>query len=111
MESYFVKPNTADSKGEVQIATGYGLEGAIPDITCGEIVDREILPAFRNGDYYGGLNNATNTLMSLATWRIHCGRIWSEGKKEYWQGRSVRTHDFYCIYYNLHDLKKFRRIK
>jgi uncharacterized protein len=61
-----VKPKTADSRGEVQINTGYGVEGPIPDLTCSEIVDREILPAFRNGDYYGGLNNATNTLMSLA---------------------------------------------
>lgn len=61
-----VKPKTGDSNGQVQIAPGYGLEGAIPDLTCSEIVDREILPAFRNGDYYGGLNKATNTLMSLA---------------------------------------------
>jgi uncharacterized protein len=61
-----VKPKTADSKGEVFITAGYGLEGVIPDITCGEIVDYEILPAFRNGDYYGGLSNAINTLMSLA---------------------------------------------
>jgi uncharacterized protein len=61
-----VKPETNDSKGEVQIAPGYGLEGVIPDITCGEIVDYQILPAFRAGDYFTGLNDATNTLMSLA---------------------------------------------
>jgi uncharacterized protein len=61
-----VKPKTAGSNGEVFIAQGYGLEGAIPDITCGQIVDNEILPAFRKGDYFTGLNNATNTIMSLA---------------------------------------------
>jgi uncharacterized protein len=60
-----VKPNTATSKGEVQIATGYGAEGRVPDIVCAEIVDREILPAFRNGDFHGGLDKATNTLMAL----------------------------------------------
>ena len=60
-----VKPKTADSNGEVQISTGYGAEGPIPDLTCSEIIDREILTAFRNEDYYGGLNNATNTIMSL----------------------------------------------
>jgi uncharacterized protein len=60
-----VKPKTDDSRGEVQIATGYAAEGPVPDLTCSEIVDREILPAFRNGNYYGGFNNATNTLMSL----------------------------------------------
>jgi uncharacterized protein len=61
-----VKPKTADSNGGVNISQGYGLEGVIPDITCAEIIDKEILPAFRNNDYYGGLSNATNTLMSLA---------------------------------------------
>jgi uncharacterized protein len=54
-----------DTKGEVQIATGYGAEGAVPDLACIDIVNKEILPSFRNGDYYGGLSNATNTIMSL----------------------------------------------
>lgn len=61
-----VKPKTADSDGKVQIATGYGLEGVIPDITCGEIVDREMIPAFKNGEYYMGFDKATSTIMSLA---------------------------------------------
>jgi uncharacterized protein len=61
-----VKSKTADSKGEVFITAGYGLEGVIPDIICAEIVDYEILPAFRINDYFGGLNNAVNILMSLA---------------------------------------------
>jgi uncharacterized protein len=61
-----IKPQTANEKGEVFIATGYGLEGIIPDLTASEIVDNEILPAFRNGDYYGGVDKATNTLMALA---------------------------------------------
>lgn len=62
-----VKPKTFSSQGQVQITTGYGLEGAIPDILCGQIVDYEILPEFRQGNYYEGLDKATNTLMSLAT--------------------------------------------
>ena len=76
-----VKAKTADSKGEVQIAPGYGLEGALPDITCAEIVDREILPAFRNGDYYGGLNNATNVLMSLARGEFSAAQYGNKAKK------------------------------
>lgn len=60
-----VKPKTADSRGEVYIATGYGAEGAVPDLICSQIVDNEILPSFRNGDYYGGLSNAVSTLTSL----------------------------------------------
>jgi uncharacterized protein len=61
-----LKPKTSDSGGEITIVQGYGLEGAIPDLTCAEIIDNEILPAFREGNYFGGLDAATNTLMSLA---------------------------------------------
>jgi len=76
-----VKPKTSDSKGYVKIAQGYGLEGALPDITCGEIVDYEILPAFRNGDIYGGLSNATNTIMSLVRGEFTAADYGKHGKK------------------------------
>jgi uncharacterized protein len=68
-----VKPKTFSSQGQVQITTGYGLEGAIPDILCGEIVDYEILPEFRQGNYYEGLDKATSTLMSLASGEFTAG--------------------------------------
>lgn len=61
-----VKPRSGDSGGEVVISTGYGIEGVIPDIVCGEIIDYEIIPSFKNGDYFGGLDRATNVLMALA---------------------------------------------
>ncbi|MHC1733260.1 MAG: YgcG family protein [Bacteroidales bacterium] len=61
-----VKPKSASSNGQVFIATGYGLEGAIPDIACADIIDREIIPRFRENDYYGGIDAGTNVLMSLA---------------------------------------------
>jgi uncharacterized protein len=60
-----VKPKTERSKGEVVIATGYGAEGAVPDLVCSDIVRNDILPAFRRGEYYEGLDKATNTIMSL----------------------------------------------
>ncbi|MBW6499786.1 MAG: TPM domain-containing protein [Bacteroidales bacterium] len=62
-----VKPKTTVSPvGEVFIAPGYGLEGVIPDIVCGQIVDYEILPEFRAGNFYNGLDKATDVIMSLA---------------------------------------------
>jgi len=61
-----VKTKTKESSGQIFIATGYGLEGAIPDLACSDIIDREILPRFREGDYYGGLNAGTDVLMALA---------------------------------------------
>jgi uncharacterized protein len=38
---FLVKPKTIDSKGEIFIAVGRGLEGAIPDITAKQITDNE----------------------------------------------------------------------
>src|SRR5512139_3593319 len=63
-----VKPKTSEaSRGEVFIAQGYGLEGVIPDLLCAQIVDNEILPAFRTGRYFEGLDKATTVLMKLAS--------------------------------------------
>ncbi len=62
-----VKPKTASSRGQAFIATGYGLEGAIPDATASRIVNNEMIPYFKNNDYYTGLDNATTVLMELAS--------------------------------------------
>jgi uncharacterized protein len=61
-----IKPKTSASRGQSFIATGKGLEGAIPDATCLQIVDNEMIPHFKQNNYYEGLNAATDVLMSLA---------------------------------------------
>ncbi|HXB94943.1 MAG TPA: TPM domain-containing protein, partial [Puia sp.] len=57
----------ADIKArKVYIAVGYGLEGAIPDVTARTIVDNEIVPNFRGGgndNYYRGFDQATDALI------------------------------------------------
>lgn len=50
---------------EVSIQTGYGLEGAVPDAIAKRLIGNVILPAFRQQDYYGGLDSATNVIISL----------------------------------------------
>jgi uncharacterized protein len=40
---------------QMRIETGYGLEGALPDVTAHRILDERVAPAFRSGDYAGGL--------------------------------------------------------
>ncbi|MGB4292340.1 MAG: TPM domain-containing protein [Bacteroidales bacterium] len=76
-----VKPKTVTSRGEVFIATGYGLEGAIPDLVCADIIDNEILPAFRDGDYFRGLDRATDVLMSLASGEFTADEYRKNSKK------------------------------
>ncbi|HEY8783190.1 MAG TPA: TPM domain-containing protein [Mucilaginibacter sp.] len=48
---------------KVSIQTGYGAEGAVPDVITHEIIQNDIVPRFRQNDYYGGLNAATDDLM------------------------------------------------
>ena len=48
---------------EVFIATGSGAEGALTDATASLIVRRVIVPAFRAGNVYGGLDAATTAIM------------------------------------------------
>ena len=60
-----VKPKN-DTRGQVFIATGYGLEGALPDATCKRIVERCMIPHFKHGDYYGGVVEALSVIKPIA---------------------------------------------
>jgi uncharacterized protein len=46
----------------VRIAPAKSLEGAIPDIVARQVIDSAITPAFRAGDFAGGLNKAVDQL-------------------------------------------------
>lgn len=61
-----VKPKTAESSGQVFVATGYGLEGVLPDaIVNTAVVNNEMIPSFKENDYYGGLAKGTNVIMQI----------------------------------------------
>jgi uncharacterized protein len=49
---------------QMWIQTGYGLEGALPDATCFEIINNVIRPKFKTGDYEGGLNAGINAIIA-----------------------------------------------
>jgi uncharacterized protein len=51
---------------KVWIATGYGLEGAVPDITAQAIIDNDILPNFREGNFYRGFDAGTSSIIKAA---------------------------------------------
>ncbi len=65
-----VKPKYGNSRGQAFIAVGYGLEPVIPDATAKQIVEYEMIPSFKRGDYYTGLQKATSTIMKLAAGEI-----------------------------------------
>ncbi|GAB1418641.1 hypothetical protein MASR2M12_14060 [Bacteroidales bacterium] len=62
-----VKPKTESSSGKAFIATGYGLEAVIPDALAKRIVEQEMIPSFKEGDYYQGINRAVDAVMGLAS--------------------------------------------
>ena len=51
---------------KIYIATGYGLEGAIPDAVANRIISNIIVPAFKQQQYYEGLDAATTEIIKRA---------------------------------------------
>ena len=64
-----VKPKSS-TPGEVFIAVGYGLEGAIPDAYAKRIINNLMIPHFKENDYFGGVTEACGILMKLASGEI-----------------------------------------
>ena len=48
-----------------RIEVGYGLEGAIPDATASRVIQEYLVPKFRQGDFAGGVTDATGVLEKL----------------------------------------------
>ena len=51
-----------DRKSRIEV--GYGLEGALPDATCKDILEDRLAPKVRQGDYAGGLEDAIQAMMA-----------------------------------------------
>jgi len=45
----------AKAEHKVRIEVGYGLEGRLTDLLAGRIIDNEITPKFKQGDFDGGI--------------------------------------------------------
>lgn len=52
-----------DGNRDAYIATGYGLEGAVPDYTAKRMVEDEMIPYLKQGDHYRALDNTTDALI------------------------------------------------
>lgn len=61
-----VKPTGGEGQRNLFIAVGYGLEGAIPDLTTKRIRENEMYPYFKRGEYFTALDKATDVLIALA---------------------------------------------
>ncbi|HEY4203811.1 MAG TPA: YgcG family protein [Xanthobacteraceae bacterium] len=50
----------------LRIEVGYGLEGALTDVTSKRIIDEVIVPKFRSGDFAGGISDGVDRMISVA---------------------------------------------
>ncbi|WP_276498572.1 TPM domain-containing protein [Pontibacter litorisediminis] len=57
----------AKEERTVTIQTGYGLEEYIPDAIAKRITERTLKPAFSQGQFYQGLDQATSLIIELAS--------------------------------------------
>lgn len=56
----------AKEERALRIEVGYGLEGALSDAICKRIIDEQILPRFRQDDFYGGISAGIDAMMRVA---------------------------------------------
>lgn len=52
---FLITPKTQLENGHAFIASGYGLEGVLPDAICTKIINEGVIPYFRDNDYNGGV--------------------------------------------------------
>ncbi len=79
---FLVKPKIGNARGEVFIAVGTGLQGAITDAGTRRIIDYEIIPYFKKGSYISGINAGSEILMRLAEGEISEADYLAKGKGE-----------------------------
>ncbi|HEY6821665.1 MAG TPA: YgcG family protein [Burkholderiales bacterium] len=55
----------AKNDRKLHIEVGYGLEGVLPDAVAKRIIDEDIVPRFRQGDFYGGIRAGVDRIMRV----------------------------------------------
>jgi len=61
-----IKPTGGKGQRKTFIAVGYGLEGIIPDATAKLVIENEMIPSFKQGQFYRGVDAALDVLVPLA---------------------------------------------
>src|SRR3984957_20118381 len=55
----------AKNDRKLRIEVGYGLEGALNDVTASRIISEIITPKFRNGDFSGGISDGVEKIIRV----------------------------------------------
>ena len=55
----------AKNDRQLRIEVGYGLEGALTDATAKRIIDEDITPKFKSGDFAGGISAGVDRMIRV----------------------------------------------
>jgi len=89
------------------IATGYGMEGVIPDALAKRIVENYMKPNFRNNNYYKGIDEATSVIIGLASGQYKADQI---GSKKTGRSRFIFPL-LMIIFFIVISYSRFRRVR
>ena len=96
----------AKNDRKIWIATGYGLEGALPDITTKSIIENEITPNFKENDFYRGLDEGTNAIISATKGEYKAPDDYAKRKKGNRKGSGILTIIFGIIFFILFNNRR-----
>jgi uncharacterized protein len=77
---------------KINIQTGLGMEGALPDLVCKRIISNQIIPAFKRQQYYEGFENATTDIIKISK---------NEYTNDNRQGGGGDSTEFFIIFFFL----------
>ncbi|MEH2531823.1 uncharacterized protein V1277_001797 [Bradyrhizobium sp. AZCC 1588] len=77
----------AKNDRRLRIEVGYGLEGALTDATTKRIIDEDITPKFKSGDFAGGVSAGVNRMIAVAN-----GEKLPEPEPPHWQSHGLSDY-------------------
>ncbi len=86
---------------KVYIATGYGMEGAVPDITAKQIVEDEIVPNFKQQNYFRGFDLAADGIIKASHGEYVAPSGYDQRKKRGGGGNILGVIIFFVIIFIL----------
>ncbi|MFO1487861.1 MAG: TPM domain-containing protein [Verrucomicrobiota bacterium] len=81
---------------KLYLQVGYGLEGALPDARCRQIIANEITPRFKNGDFAGGLSAGVNAILAATR-----GEYVGTGRTAGQQDNGVGSILFFFLFFGI----------
>jgi uncharacterized protein len=85
-----VSTGTEESgRRKVFIAPGYGLEGALPSILLKQIVDNEMVPSLKGGNYYEAFDKAIDAIIKAAAGEYKAPENYAKKKSKGTSGKSI----------------------